>query len=442
MLHDPIKVQTGGHSHGYPQIWRNWAGTVEAKVERLVRPSTEEQLRDAILNAPAPLRPLGSGHSFTPLVATSGTILDQSAFSGLIGYDAAQCTATIGAGTQLGNLTELLAGLGQALPNMGDIDKQSMAGALATATHGSGLGLGAYHTKLRTMRFVDGRGRKREWVAPRDQEMIEATGVGLGVFGVLTAVTLQNVPSYNLRRRRKMLPIAATLDDFERLMSAHRSTEIFIVPFARHALVQMLDETQDAGDYANTGEDEDGIATLKMLRNYLKWFPSLRRMLISNAMAKLSDEEHVGEWMKIYVTDRQSKFSEVEYHLPFEEGAAALAEIMTLIEKRFSEIYFPIEVRSVQRDTFWLSPFYGRDTCSIAVHHGAGEDSSAFFKAAEAVFRRRGGRPHWGKVHSMTQADLAAAYPRFNDAMEVRRDIDPENRFVSPYMARLLGITG
>lgn len=441
MLHDPIKTQNGFEVGGRPQVWRNWAGTVEAKVERMACSATEEQLRDAILNAPAPLRPLGSGHSFTPLVATSGTILDLSAFSGLIDYDPAQYTATIGAGTQLCNLTEMLAGLGQALPNMGDIDKQSIAGALGTATHGSGLGLGAYHTQLRSIRFVDGCGKKRELVASRDQEMIEATGVGLGIFGALTAVTLQNVPSYNLRRKRTMLPIAATLEGFESLMSAHRSTEIFVVPFAKHALIQMLDKTEDAGDYATTAEDEDGIATLKTLRNYLKWFPGLRRTLIGNAMAKLSDEEHVGEWMKIYVTDRRSKFNEIEYHLPFEEGAGALAEIIKLIETRFPQIYFPIEVRSVKGDDFWLSPFYGRDTCSIAVHHGAGEDPSAFFRAAEAVFRRRGGRPHWGKVHTMTAADIAAVYPRFHDAMEVRREMDPDNRFVSPYIEKLLGIS-
>ncbi|WP_337271427.1 D-arabinono-1,4-lactone oxidase [Oryzifoliimicrobium ureilyticus] len=440
MLRGPKRLLTDFQPIEGPQVWRNWAGTVESKVEQIPRPLTEEQLGNAVLNAPAPLRPVGSGHSFTPLVATTGTILDLSAFSGLIDHNEAECTATIGAGTKLCDLTRMLAGLGQALPNMGDIDQQSVAGALATATHGSGLTLGAYHTQLRAIHFVDGCGKKRVFEASRDQEMINATGVGLGIFGAVTAVTMQNVPSYNLRRKRTMLPITATLDSFESLMSRHRSTEIFIVPFARHALVQMLDKTDNLGDYSATAEDEAGIATLKTLRNYLKSFPTIRRMLISHAMAKLSDEEHVGEWMKIYVTDRQSKFNETEYHLPFEEGALALTEIIKLIETRFRQIYFPIEVRTVKRDDFWLSPFYGRDTCSIAVHHGAGEDYSAFFRAAEAIFRRRGGRPHWGKLHTMTAADLAAVYPRFNDAMEVRREMDPEGRFVSPYLSKLLGI--
>ena len=420
--------------------WRNWSGSVEARIDGVVRPATGTELQDVIRQATAPVRLIGSGHSFSPVVATSGTILDMSAFSGLVAHDPEQLTATIGAGTKLSDLTGLLSAVGQALPNMGDIDKQSVAGALGTATHGSGLGLGAYHTQLRAMRFVDGRGVEHELLAGRDQEMIQATGVTLGMFGALTEVTFQNVASYRLRRKRTMVSIAETLERFDTLMRAHRSTEVFIVPFANHALVQTLDKTDATGTFEMTAEDEDGLATLKKLRTYLKWFPGLRRMLIGNAMAKLSDEEAVGEWMKIYVTDRQTKFNEMEYHLPFEEGAGAIAEIIELIEKRFPWIYFPIEVRSVKGDDFWLSPFYRRDTCSIAVHHGVGEDPSAFFRAAEVIFRKRGGRPHWGKMHNLTASDLKASYPRFADAMEVRRSFDPDNRFVSPYMATLLGI--
>lgn len=420
--------------------WRNWSGSVEAKPAAILRPGSEDDVKAAVLSAPGPLRLVGSGHSFTPLVATSGTILDLSTLSGLRSHDDEGMTATIGAGTKLGELTGLLAGIGQALPNMGDIDKQSVGGALGTATHGSGLGLGAYHTLIRSMRLVDGRGMCHDYSVEREREMICATGVTLGIFGALTEVTFQNVPAYNLRRKRTVLPIGAVLASFEELMAAHRSAEVFLVPFASHALFQTLDVTDAPGHFQVTSEDEDGLATLKMLRTLLKWFPWIRRKLIGSAMAKLSDEEFVGEWMKVYVTDRRTKFNEMEYHLPFEEGAGALAEIIELIEKRFPDIYFPIEVRSVKGDDFWLSPFYRRDTCSIAVHHGTGENPAAFFLAAEAVFRRRGGRPHWGKMHNLTAPDLAAVYPRFKDAMEIRRQLDPDNRFVSPYMATLLAL--
>ncbi len=130
----------------------------------------------------------------------------------------------------------------------------------------------------------------------------------------------------------------------------------------------------------------------------------------------------------------------MEYHLPFEAGARALREILTLMEKQFPEVYFPLEIRSVAADETWLSPFYRRETCSIAVHHDAAEDSTAFFRAVEPIFRKYEGRPHWGKMHSLTARDFAALYPRFTEAMEVRRDIDPENRFISPYLAKILGV--
>lgn len=254
--------------------WSNWSGSVETKLKAILRPRTKEELQDVIRSAPGPLRLVGSGHSFTPLVSTPGTIVDLSALSGLIDHDSDALTATIGAGTKLGSLTELLAGIGQALPNMGDIDKQSVAGALGTATHGSGLGLGAYHTLLKGMQFIDGRGTHREFTAGRDDEMIHATGVTLGSFGALTAVTFQNVPAYNLRRKRTMLSIGNTLENFESLMSAHRSAEIFFVPFANHALFQTLDITDEPGDFQVTSEDEDGLATLKKSEPFCGGFPA------------------------------------------------------------------------------------------------------------------------------------------------------------------------
>ncbi len=166
---------------------------------------------------------IGSGHSFTPLVASEGTIVDLGGFSGLNAHDTERMTATIGAGTPLGQLTQMLHAVGQGLPNMGDIDRQTIGGALGTATHGSGLGLGAYHTQLLKVRLADGRGQIREFSADAQQEMIQAVGVNLGAFGALTEVTFQNMPSYRLRRRRHALSVADMLENFDHLMRSHRS---------------------------------------------------------------------------------------------------------------------------------------------------------------------------------------------------------------------------
>ncbi|MCO6187057.1 D-arabinono-1,4-lactone oxidase [Rhizobium sp. L1K21] len=420
--------------------WSNWSGSVQSSPKAIEAPSTIEALSAVIRSAPGPVRIAGSGHSFTPLVESAGTILDLSAFSGLHGHDTEALTATVGAGTKLADLTHLLQSVGQALPNMGDIDKQALGGALGTATHGTGPELGAYHTQLRAITLVDGRGEVRRYSDDTDSEMIRATGVTLGAFGALTEVTISNAPSYRLHKRRWSMPIGDMLADFDAFYAAYRSAEFYFIPFSGHALCLASDTTDAPVSTRPPEVDEDGIATLRMARNFTSRLPWLRRKLIGNALRKLPDEDYVEDWLKVYTSERETRFNEMEYHLPYEEGAKALAEIIALAERHFPEVYFPMEVRSVKADDFWLSPFYQRKTCSIAIHHDAKQSPKAFFAAAEPIFRKYGGRPHWGKMHSLTATDFAAIYPRWKDAMDIRRDIDPDGRFISPYLARIFGI--
>jgi FAD-linked oxidoreductase len=420
--------------------WSNWSGFVTANPASRSAPVSIEDLQGVVRSATGPVRVVGAGHSFTPLVPTDGTIVSLDRLSGLKSHDPDKCQATIGAGTRLGDLTPALQGIGQALANMGDIDKQSIGGALGTATHGTGSKLGAYHTLLESVELVDGSGDVRRYTKTDDAEMIEAIGVTLGAFGIFTEVTLNNLPSYRMRKRRWVLPIEDMLANFHDLMLNHRSAEFYFIPFSGHAMFLASDITDEPATARPEEDDEEGLRTLRLLRNGLKWLPWARRALIRNAMKKLPREDFVEDWLKVYTSERQTRFNEMEYHLPLEEGPKALAEIIQLTENLFPEVYFPMEVRTVAADNFWLSPFYKRPTCSIAIHHDAREDPLAFQRAAEPIFRRYGGRPHWGKMHTLAAPDLARLYPRFKDAMEVRREIDPDNRFVTPYISRLLGI--
>jgi FAD-linked oxidoreductase len=420
--------------------WNNWSGFVTAFPKQIATPADAGELAELVRSAPGPLRVAGAGHSFTPLVQSAGTIVSLEKIEGLVSHDAANNRARVGAGTRLGALMHILRDIGQGLPNMGDIDRQAIGGALGTATHGSGPTLGAYHTQLEAVQLVDGQGRLREFSRASDLDMIHATGVALGSFGVLTEVTMNNVATYRLRRRKWVLPIGEMLRDFEKMMAAHRSAEFYYIPFADHAQFIASDLSDAAPTARPTEDDEEGLATLRKLRTALRWLPFVRRTLIKGAVRKVPSEDYVQEWLNVYVSDRRTKFNEMEYHLPFEEGPKALAEIIALTEKHFPEVYFPMEVRSVAPDEFWLSPFYKRLTCSIAIHHDAANDPLPFMRAAEPIFRKYGGRPHWGKMHSLKAADFRKLYPRWDDAMAVRRDIDPDNRFVSRYMAGLFGI--
>ncbi|MBN9218419.1 MAG: FAD-binding protein [Mesorhizobium sp.] len=420
--------------------WSNWSGFVTASPKLIASPADAGELGDLVRTAPGPVRVVGAGHSFTPLVKSEGTIVSLEKLEGLVSHDSANNRARVRAGTRLGALMHILQGIGQGLPNMGDIDRQAIGGALGTATHGSGPTLGAYHTQLETVQIVDGLGKIREFKRSSDQDMIHATGVALGAFGVLSEVTMNNIATYRLRRRKWVLPIADMLRDFETMMTAHRSAEFYYIPFSGYAQFIASDLSEAATTTRPTEDDEGSLRTLRRLRTGLAWLPSLRRALITGAVKKVPAEDYVQDWLNVYASDRQTRFNEMEYHLPFEDGPKALAEIIDLTEKRFPEVYFPMEVRSVAPDRFWLSPFYERPTCSIAIHHDAANDPLPFMRAAEPIFRKYGGRPHWGKMHSLKADDLKKLYPRWDDAMAVRRDIDPHNRFISPYMAGLFGI--
>ncbi|MBZ9675017.1 D-arabinono-1,4-lactone oxidase [Mesorhizobium sp. ES1-1] len=420
--------------------WSNWSGYVTAAPRLVASPADVGELSDLIQTAPGPVRVSGAGHSFTPLVKSQGTIVSLDKMEGLVSHDAEKRQARVRAGTRLGPLMHILQNIGQGLPNMGDIDRQAIGGALGTATHGSGPTLGAYHTQLEAVRLVDGLGKSREFSRAGDQDAIHAIGVALGAFGILSEVTLNNIASYRLRRRKWVLPWADMLRNFETMMSAHRSAEFYYIPFSGHAQFIASDLSDATPTARPLEEDEAGLRTLRSLRTGLAWLPALRRRLIRGAVAKVPAEDYVQDWLNVYASDRQTRFNEMEYHLPFEEGPKALAEVIELTERHFPEVYFPMEVRSVAPDQFWLSPFHNRLTCSIAIHHDAANDPLPFMRAAEPIFRRYGGRPHWGKMHSLRAAELKKLYPRWDDAMAVRRDLDPQNRLVSPYMAELFGI--
>lgn len=420
--------------------WSNWSGYLSAAPMARPEPGDLGELANVIRTSPGPIRIAGTGHSFTPLVKSDGTILSLDRFEGLKAHDSHALTARVGAATKIGALAKMLFDVGQAFPNMGDIDKQAFGGALGTATHGSGVTLGAYHSQLEALQMVDGRGKVHEFSKANNADDMLALSPSLGMFGALTEATIKNVANYRLRRRRWTLPIEDMIDQFHAMMTAHRSAEFYYIPFSRMALFIASDLSEAPAGIRPPDEDNDAVGTLKTVQKLLGWASPLRKAVLKRAITAIAKEDYVADWLTVYPSERDVRFNEMEYHLPIEEGPKALAQVIDLLETRFKYIYFPIEVRVVAPDDAWLSPFYKRPTASIAIHHDAGLDPLPYFNAMEPIFRKHGGRPHWGKMHNLTAKDLAASYPRFNDAMKVRREMDPDNRFVSPYIAQLFGI--
>lgn len=421
--------------------WSNWSGYRHCLPAARVAPASEDELAELLRTATGPVRPVGAGHSFSPLVPTEGTIVSLRSFQGLIAHDAATLTATFGAGTKLGLIGEPLHAAGQALPNMPDIDEQSLAGAMSTATHGTGSKLGALHSYVTALRLVTPRGEVIDCSRDSRPEIFEAARVSLGSLGVITRVTLQNVATHRLKRRIWLEPLQQMMERFDELAAQHHSFEFYYFPYCDWAAAIAIDPTEEPVRPRKEEEDEALVMQLKQLRDYAGWWPGLRRWLLNKATEDFVPEDAVDTWYKILPSSRAVRFNEMEYHLPVEALMPTLRQVRETLESRHSEIFFPVEIRTVRGDDAWLSPFGGHEVSgSIAVHHYHQEDPLPYFAGIEPLYQPLAGRPHWGKMHTLGSGILAQRYPRWKDFLDVRAALDPEGRMLNPYLRKLFGI--
>jgi FAD/FMN-containing dehydrogenase len=173
---------------------------------------------------------------------------------------------------------------------------------------------------------------------------------------------------------------------------------------------------------------------LKRLRDLFGFSSSVRHSVAHAMMKDLPPEEAIDEGWKLLSNERPVRFNEMEYHFPIENQMLALQEVLAAIEKHRPDVFFPIEVRVIEQDDAWLSPFNRGVSGSIAVHAYYQDDYQFLFDLVEPIFRKHGGRPHWGKLNSLRGADFAALYPRWRDAMRLRGELDPQGRLLNEYL--------
>lgn len=365
----------------------------EAEVAAIVRRATERNQT---------VRVYGSGHSFQPLCATDDMLLSLDKLAGVESADRQSLEATIRAGTKIHDLGEPLRQHGMALANQGDVDVQSLAGAISTGTHGTGRSLGSLSTQVVGLRLVTADGETFECSESNNAEMLSAARVSLGALGVVTAIHMRLVPAYRLHERTWQEPIEACLAQLDQHIASHRHFEFFWYPAADLAHAKSLDPTESEPDELS---DVEG--------------------------------ERIDHSDRIFPTVRENRFNEMEYSLPAEAGPACFREIRTLMRKRHSEVTWPVEYRTVAADRIDLGPAHGRETIAISIHQAADLDHRAFFEDAERIFRAHDGRPHWGKLHSLHAKELAPLYPQWDHFQTVRRRLDPDGRFLNDHLKRL-----
>lgn len=388
------------------------------------------------------MRPVGAGHSFTAIAATDGIQVTTDALSGLLGVDRESRRVTVGGGTRLHRLPALLAPWGLAMENLGDIDTQSIAGAISTSTHGTGLGFGGLAGRVVGLTLVDGRGE----VVRFDGEQARAVAVGLGALGIITEVTLQCVDAFGLHCDEHPEPLPEVLDSFTDRARAADHFEFFWFPHTDIALTKTLRRLpagsilQPLSSTQRWAEDE--LSTNALFGAVQRTgglipaaVPALNRLCARLATVRRFSDRSTN----VFATVRRVRFAEMEYSLPVEKLPEGLRAIDELIRRNRWRISFPVECRTAAADDVWLSTGTGRPSGYIAVHRFAGQDPSEYFAGVEQIMQRLGGRPHWGKLHSMTASQLRERYERFDDFVALRDRHDPDRIFANPYLTRVLG---
>ena len=430
-----------------PASWRNWAGDQLCLPAAVEIPGSIEELSEAVVRAGAHdrhVRVAGSGHSFSDIALTDGVQLRLDRLTRVLDVDRSSGLVRVQAGVTIHELNVRLAEHGLALENLGDVDSQTIAGAICTATHGTGARLPNISAQVVELTLVLADGSALRCAPDAGAEVFGAARVSLGALGVVAEVTLRCVPAFTLRGVDAPRPLVEVLDRFEELALGNDHFEFFVFPHADVALTRTNNRTEDpprprgrAVAYAN-----DVLLTnhafglfCRAGRRMPARIPQINRLVTRLAGAST----RVDRSDRVFASPRLVRFTEMEYALPRERTPEAVRRIMTLVPERGFAVPFPIEVRTVAADDALISPAAGRDSGFVAVHMYEGMPYEPYFRAVEEIVDELGGRPHWGKRHFQTAASLRPRYPDWDRFQAVRARLDPEGRFANAYTERVLG---
>lgn len=425
--------------------WKNWSESFLNEPQNILYPKCIEDIQNIVNSCRREgkkIRVIGAGHSFVPIAATEGVLLSLDNLKGIDQINRKKKRVTVWAGTTLKDLGLLLHEQGYAMENLGDINSQTIAGSISTGTHGSGINYGSLSTQITELTVVTADGQILTVSENENNHLFDAARLSLGMLGIIVKVEIQVIDSHQLVSESRRASTDEILPNLHTLTTTNRHFEFFWFPYTRTYQIKTLNSPGAEGVTKLKGKStfnnmilENGAlwALSELSKNQPKMSKSISKIIAWG----IPTGKAIGNSFDMYATPRLVKFNEMEYSVPADKMAPVLQDIDYVIRKNKFKVHFPIECRYVQADNLWLSPSYQRDSAYIAIHMYKGMEYEAYFAAVEEVFRHYDGRPHWGKMHTLTAQDFKEMYPRFNDFLHLRKQMDPEDILLNSYLKEL-----
>ena len=425
-------------------IWKNWSGSVQAHPQTVMYPDSIEVVADIVQRCRREgrtIRVVGSGHSFTPLTASDDILLSLDRMQGVVQIDRETNTATVWAGTKLDMLGDLLYAEGLAQENLGDINKQSIAGAISTGTHGTGRRYGNLATQVIGLTLVAGTGEVMTFTQTSHPELFKAMQISLGALGIIVQITLRLQPVYRMVSESSRKKLDHCLSQLPDLADQHRHFEFYWFPYASQCQVKTMNPTEAPAKERKVSRYVNDILMENVLFGLLseccRTMPQLSKTVSRLSASSVPVSRKVDYSHRLFATSRLVRFNEMEYNIPADAMVPVIEEMRALMKKKRYHVHFPIECRYAKADDIWLSPAYDRDSAYIAVHMYKGMPYIDYFSDMEQIFLRYGGRPHWGKLHTRRGDDFEALYPKWGTFLEIRASMDPDGVLLNDYLRRL-----
>ena len=427
-------------------VWKNWAGNQVANGLALHKPTSESEIVAIVDYARAlkqHVKVVGHGHSFTDIAVTDGHIVSLDNYNRVLNVDREALEVTVESGIQLLELNERLDALGYAMPNLGDIAYQSLAGATSTSTHGTGGRMKGLAAQIVALTMVTADGRVLSCSPTDNADIFHVARVGLGALGIISTVTLKVAQSFNLHAIEEPMRLDHVLENIDKYVADNDFFEFFWVPHTGWALTKRNNATDRQPDpsrrvktwWNKTVMENYAFGLVCALGRVVpRLIPKLAKALPSSGRT-----EYVNKSYKIFANKRIVKFYEMEYAIPRHHLTTALKRVVEMVDAKGFLLNFPVEVRFTAADDIPLSTSSGRDSAYIAVHIYKGMSYRPYFEAVEAIMNDYEGRPHWGKLHFQSLETLSARYPEYKRFADVRNRLDPEGVFTNDYLRRVLG---